>query len=439
MKHPDQLAHSLRTRHITMIALGGIVGAGFFIGAASAVLQTGPVVFISYMLVGLLVFLINLSIRDLALKGPGGGSFMMQIRHVLGPRYGFMVGWGYWLSGIIVLGAEVVAGANMLRPYIHLPDIVIEVFLLLCMTGVNLLSVRGYGEFEYWFSIIKIVAIVLFIAVAGWGLLRAFLGWAPPVPVWKNIDGHGGLFPKGWVAVFAIIPTIFFSMTGSEIATVAALESDDPDRNIVRVTRTLAIRIVGFFLVSIALLLCFMPWNSMVPNRSPFLTVMQQIGVPFADIFVWIVIFTAVLSSLNSFFYVSSRILYEMAENEDAPLLFLKVDEKRKLPQRAIWACFIGAVITVLPTVVANAWMFAILLSLTGTIMLFNNLLIILARMRVDPTRHWQPWLACLLLACTFGAMLFVPATRSQVVTGTVAIIIIALGALWRYRAAESR
>lgn len=435
MAHPDQLAHTLRTRHILMIALGGVVGAGFFVGCSSAILKAGPIVFISYMICGLLIYLINLSMRDLALKGPGRGSFMVQIRENLGARIGFVAGWAYWLTWVIVLAAEVIAGAAMLGPFMPgIPPLVIEIFLLLLMTGVNLLSVRGYGEFEYWFSVIKLVAIGLFVLITVWCLIKGGMGWGPAVPVHHNLFDFGGLVPKGWMAILAVIPTILFSMTGSEIVTVAALESDDPEGNIVRITRTIAWRILGFYLTSIALILCFVPWSGLVPTKSPFLVVLNRVGVPFAEAFVWVVIFSAVLSTLNSAVYVTSRILYELAENDDAPSFFLKVDEKKQLPTRAVMAGTIIAVCILLTDMVSRDQLFALLLSMTGTLMLFNNLLIVLARTQIDEGFHWGPKVACFLLACTFGAMLWVPETRSQALFGFVAIFVISGLSWWRYR-----
>lgn len=434
MASKERLADTLHSRHITMIALGGVVGAGFFIGSSSAILKAGPAVFLSYVLVGVLIYLINLSLRDLILKGPGRGSFMFQIRAVLGARLGFLAGWGYWLTWVTVLAAEVMAGAAMLHPYVPLPFTVLEILLLALMTGVNLLSVRGYGEAEFWLSLIKILAIVVFIAIGIWVLARGWLGWGPHVPVWHNLTGFGGLVPCGWMAVLAVVPTIVFSMTGSEIVTVAALESGDPDGNIQRIMRTLAIRLAVVYLASIAVILCLRPWSHMTPTESPFLLVLNQIGLPFAGAFVWVVIFSAVLSTLNSSMYVTSRILYELAEDGDAPEYFLKVDARRKMPSRAVMAGFAGALGVVLLSSAGAGKMFALLLSLTGTLMLFNNFLIILARMKIVPEGQAAPRLACFLLACTLGAMLWVPETRSQVGLGVLAILVISCAAWYRYR-----
>ncbi|MXV36612.1 MULTISPECIES: amino acid permease [unclassified Saccharibacter] len=440
MANQEKLASSLSARHILMISLGGMVGAGFFIGAAAAILKTGPAVFISYIISGLLVYLINLSIRDLALQGGReSGSFMTQIRTHLGERIGFLAGWAYWLTWVVVLGAEVLFGANMihdfLSPYgIAIPVVTLEIIVLAVMTAINLMSVKGYGEFEYWFSLIKLIAIGVFVAIALWVIIRGALGLGHAVPIHHNLFDFGGLVPKGWLAVLAVVPTIFFSMNGSEIVTVAALESDDPDGNIVRITRTIAVRIAGFFLVSIALVLVMRPWTTLNAGNSPFLDVLHQVGIPFAGEFVWIVILTAVLSSLNSALYVTSRILFEMSERGDGPKFFLKVDQKSQLPRRAVVACFIGGVLVVLASTLSHDEVYFVMLSLTGVLMLFNNFLIVAARIKSNPEGHFAPYLACVLFACIVVAMAWMPETRLEAGIGIVALSIIAVAALFHHR-----
>lgn len=440
MANQEKLASSLSARHILMISLGGMVGAGFFIGASSAILKAGPAVFISYIISGLLVYLINLSIRDLALQGGrDSGSFMTQIRTHLGERVGFLAGWAYWLTWVVVLGAEVLFGANMIHGLLQyygiaIPVVTLEILVLAVMTGINLMSVKGYGEFEYWFSLIKLVAIGIFIAIALWVIIRGALGAGHVVPIHHNIFDFGGLAPKGWLAILAVVPTIFFSMNGSEIVTVAALESDDPDGNIVRITRTIAVRIAGFFLVSIALVLAMRPWSTLNAANSPFLDILHQVGIPFAGDFVWVVILTAVLSSLNSSLYVTSRILYEMSERGDGPKFFLKVDKKSQLPRRAVVACFVGGVIVVLASTLSRDEVYFVMLSLTGTLMLFNNFLIVAARIKSNPQGHFPQYLACFLFACILAAMVWMPGTRLEAEIGGAAIILIAIASLFHHR-----
>ncbi|MBF0888710.1 MULTISPECIES: amino acid permease [Gluconobacter] len=419
MSQPDQLAHSLRTRHVVMIALGGVIGAGYFIGASAALSLGGPAVLLSYALAGTLVFLVNLMMRDLALKVPGRASFLGQIQYALGERAAFVAGWAYWLTWIIAIAVEVIAVATMLAPYIPLPYAVIEVLIMALMTGVNLMSVKGYGEFEYWFSAIKVLAIVCFIGIGVWALLSR------PIPVHENLFAHGGLLPHGWLALLAVIPTILFSMGGSEISTVAAVESDNTEQNIVRATRSIALRIGGFYIVSIALVLCLVPWSDVVSGYSPFLLVLHRLHVPFADVALALVVMTAALSSLNSGIYVTSRILYELAESGSAPKLFLTVDTSTKLPRRAILVSALASILVAAVAVLSPTLIFGLLVSLTGGFMVFNNTMIVAGRLKLVRESAWRAYAALALIACTLVAMLIQPETRSQIILGAGALLLI--------------
>ncbi|MBF0891951.1 amino acid permease [Gluconobacter sp. LMG 1744] len=419
MSQPDQLAHSLRTRHVVMIALGGVIGAGYFIGASAALSLGGPAVLLSYALAGTLVFLVNLMMRDLALKVPGRASFLGQIQYALGERAAFVAGWAYWLTWIIAIAVEVIAVATMLAPYIPLPYAVIEVLIMALMTGVNLMSVKGYGEFEYWFSAIKVLAIVCFIGIGVWALLSR------PIPVHENLFAHGGLLPHGWLALLAVIPTILFSMGGSEISTVAAVESDNTEQNIVRATRSIALRIGGFYIVSIALVLCLVPWSDVVSGYSPFLLVLHRLHVPFADVALALVVMTAALSSLNSGIYVTSRILYELAESGSAPKLFLTVDTSTKLPRRAILVSALASIFVAAVAVLSPTLIFGLLVSLTGGFMVFNNTMIVAGRLKLVRESAWRAYAALVLIACTLVAMLIQPETRSQIILGAGALLLI--------------
>ena len=419
MSQPDQLAHSLRTRHVVMIALGGVIGAGYFIGASAAISLGGPAVLLSYALAGTLVFLVNLMMRDLALKVPGRASFLGQIKYALGERAAFVAGWAYWLTWIIAIAVEVIAVATMLAPYIPLPYAVLEILIMVLMTGVNLMSVKGYGEFEYWFSAIKVLAIVCFIGIGVWALLSR------PIPVHENLFAHGGLLPHGWLALLAVIPTILFSMGGSEISTVAAVESDNTEQNIVRATRSIALRIGGFYIVSIALVLCLVPWSDVVSGYSPFLLVLHRLHVPFADVALAVVVMTAALSSLNSGIYVTSRILYELAESGSAPKLFLTVDTSTKLPRRAILVSALASILVAAVAVLSPTLIFGLLVSLTGGFMVFNNTMIVAGRLKLVRESAWRAYAALVLIVCTLVAMLIQPETRSQIILGAGALLLI--------------
>ncbi|GBR53500.1 amino acid ABC transporter [Neokomagataea thailandica NBRC 106555] len=422
MQQDGQLAQSLRTRHVIMIALGGVIGAGFFIGSSAALSLAGPMVLLSYVLCGLFVYVTNLMMRDLAFAVPGRHSFLGQIRQALGPRMAFVAGWTYLITWIIVLAVEAIAITNMLAPYVPVPYVVLELAIIGLMTGINLLSVKGYGEFEYWFSTVKIVALVSFIAIGAW-----LVGTHPANNIQHNLMDHGGLLPHGPLALLAVLPTILFSMGGSEIATIAAVETEDAQENIARAARTIPMRIGVFYLLTIGLILCLVPWSDVVPGQSPFLLVLNRFHVPFAFSALFVVILTAAVSTLNSGIYATSRILFEMAEGGSAPAIFLKIDEKTKLPRRALLTCVGVAVLIAVTAIISPDKIFALLVSLTGGFMLVYNAVIILARLKVVEQGRWVCYFGLAVIGCVLVAMALQMETRSQIGIGFGALLLILL------------
>lgn len=416
------LAKSLRPRHITMISLGGVIGAGLFIGSSGAILTAGPSVLISYVLSGLIVFLVNIMLRDIALHAPGHGSFVNQIHFALGPLSGFVAGWVYWIVWVTTLGVEVIASASLLAPYVPLPYALIEILILAVMTAINLLSVKNYGEFEYWFAMIKVAAICSFVVIG------CLLLGNRPVPVAQNVFGHGGLMPMGIFAFLAAIPTVLFSMTGSEIATIAALESDNPDRNIARITRTVALRLLAFYLTSIVLILCLIPWSDNIPGFSPFLMVLTRFHVPYASMIMTGVILSATLSTLNSGLYATSRVVYEMACRGDAPRVLQAMSPQAHLPRRAVLASSAVALLISATAIFSPGVMFAFLVATTGTFIMFYNVMIVCARLRLYRLSAWKGWLAITLLLGVLLSMLMTPETRHELAAGSIALILITVG-----------
>jgi len=414
------LARSLRLRHIAMISLGGVVGAGFFIGASTPIVTAGPGALVSYAAAGLMILLVNLCLRDMALRVPGHGSFVSQVRFALGVRAGFVAGWTYWLVWVTTLGIEVMASASLLAPVVGLPYWLVEVVVLAVMTAANLLAVRAYGEFEYWFAMIKIVAIAVFILIGLGHLLRG------TTPVVANVLGSGGFLPHGWVALLAAVPAIVFSMSGSEVATLAALESDAPDRNIATATRSVALRIVGFYLVSVALILCLVPWTSLTAGQSPFLYVLNRLGVPYAGVAMEVVIVTAMLSTLNSGLYATSRVLFELAERRDAPGFFLRLEPRSQSPRRAVLVSALGALLVAATAIVSPGAVFAFLLSATGSFIIFDDILIVWARMRLCGVSA-GPVVGLVLLLGTLGAMAMLPQSRHELAVSVGALVVIVL------------
>ncbi|WP_336946153.1 amino acid permease [Asaia sp. HN010] len=420
----NALARSLRPRHIAMISIGGVVGAGFFIGASTPISVAGPGALLSYALAGLMTFLVNLMLRDIALRAPGHGSFVNQIRHALGGHAGFMTGWTYWLVWVTTLAIEIMAAAALLAPLVHLPFGLVEVLILGTMTATNLLAVQAYGELEYWFAMLKIAAIAVFILI---GLGALFHGNGA---MHQDVLGSG-FVPHGWMALLAVIPAIVFSMSGSEVVTIAALESDAPDRNIAKATRAVALRVVGFYLCSVALILCLVPWSQVVPGQSPFLMVLNRLHVPFASGAMEIVIVSAMLSTLNSGLYATSRVLFELADVDDAPRHFMRLDPRTQAPRIAVLFSAAAALAISAVAIASPNAVFAFLLSATGALIIFHNALIVLTRIRLCGM-GFTPVLTLILLMGALVAMALVAHTRHELALSTVTMMLMGGVALLR-------
>ena len=427
------LAHSLRSRHVAMISIGGVIGAGLFVGSSAAIAGSGPGVLISYLVAGIVALLVMRMLGEMALAAPEAGSFIGHVRRGLGPRAAFVAGWIYWLFWAVVVAAEAIGGSAILSAWVPWPRPLMSVALVLGMAATNLVSVRSYGEFEFWFSSLKVLAIVLFCALCLLALSGLFgLHGARIDRLWTD-----GFLPHGIGAVLAIIPTVMFQFTGAEIATVAAAESDAPGRNVAYATNTVAARVLLFYLGSIGLILCVVPWRQLHPGHSPFVAAMQVLGIPGAALAMSVVVLTAVLSCLNSSLYVTSRVLFEMAAHRDAPSWLVRIG-RGGVPRRAIGAGTAVALAVTIASTISPDRVFAFLLNASGALILFVYLLIVLAQIRLRGAMHragttpsfamWLfpglSWATAAVIVAVLTAMAAVPATRPQILLGTLTVLV---------------
>src|SRR5688572_22270905 len=329
----DKLSKSLRARHLVMISIGGIIGAGVFVGSSAAIATIGPAVVLSYIAAGIVVYAVIRLLARMAMDQPGLGSFTEYVRAALGNSAGFVTGWLYWWFWVVVVAIEAIAGAVTIQAWLPMLEVwQIGLALMAVLTAVNLASARSYGEFEFWFASIKVAAIVVFIVVAASWLLGV---GNPASPGFTNLTTQGGFAPYGWSAIFAGITTVIFSMVGAEIVTVAAAESAESNRTMSRLAATVVLRILLFYVLSILLILCIVPWTQFKSGDSSFALALERIGIPSAATIMNVIVLTAVLSCLNSGVYVTARVLFAMADKGDAPRWLTAVNS-RQVPSRAI-------------------------------------------------------------------------------------------------------
>ncbi len=430
------LSHALRPRHVTMITIGGIIGAGLFVGSSAAIAAAGPVIVISYVLTGLLVLLIMRMLGEMAVGMPHIRSFTEFARAGLGNWAGFSVGWLYWYFWVIVVPVEAIAGATIIQGWLPgVPAWQIGTALMALMTLVNLMSVRAYGEFEFWFASIKVTAIIAFILVAA---AHAFGFRSPTGPTFANLVAHGGFAPHGALAALAAVTTVIFSMMGAEIVTIAAVESTEPARAVARMTSSVIGRILIFYVGSIFMILSVVPWNLVQPGQSPFTLALDTIHIPYAStIMAWIIL-TAVLSCLNSAFYVASRVLFVLAANGDAPHWLVKTN-RRRVPARSVLLASVAGFVGVIAAILSPSMVFAFLVNASGALIVFIYLAIAVSQVRVrrqgelagkppSALPMWLfPWLSYLAIAGMIAvliAMAFTPSHQTEFWTSVVSVLV---------------
>jgi L-asparagine transporter-like permease len=439
------LPRSLKTRHVEMIAVGGIIGAGLFVGSSAAIAAVGPAVILSYAGAGLIVLLVMRMLAEMASAVPGAQSFPEFTRIGIGDWAGFLSGWLYWYFWVVVVAIEAIAGATILCTWWPAFSVwQVAGVLTLFLTGVNLLSARSYGEFEFWLSGIKVAAILGFILIALAYVTGAIGSGSAGLSHWSD----RGFAPKGALAVFAGVTTVIFALVGAEIATVAAAESSAGPRVIGRLTVNVAVRILLFYVGSIALIVAVVPWNEIVPGQSPFATALNAIGFPRGATVMQAIVLVAVLSCLNSGIYVASRVLHGLARHGDAPRSLGAVNA-RGVPRRAILFGTIISLAALALSVTSPQQAFAFLVNASGAIMLIVYLLIAIAQLRLrnryersEPgrlaIRMWaHPWGTFLAIVCMVGvlaAMALSPDLRSQFEATTVAVVAAFVGFALRRR-----
>jgi len=435
----NTLSRSLRPRHVAMITIGGIIGAGLFVGSSVAISAAGPAIIISYALTGLLVLLIMRMLGEMAVDMPQVRSFTEFTRSALGNWAGFSVGWLYWYFWVVVIPLEAIAGAGIIHKWLPLlPPWQIGTVLMLLMTCVNLMSARAYGEFEFWFSSIKVAAILSFIIVIGAHALgyRSATG-----PTFATLVDHGGFAPRGPFAVLAAVTTVIWSMMGAEVVTIAAAESPEPARAVARMTSTIITRILLFYVGSIFVIVATVPWTQVVSGQSPVTLALDGIHVPYAGTLMDAVILTAVLSCLNSSFYVASRVLFVLASHGDAPRWLVKTNHSH-VPARAVLLASLVGFAGVVAAILSPSVVFAFLLNASGAIIAVIYLAIAVSQVRTRRAREragaapptlpmWLfPWLSYVAIAgmlTVLIAMALEPAHRAEFWTSAVSIAVVLL------------
>ncbi|AJH77895.1 amino acid permease [Heyndrickxia coagulans] len=363
------LKRRLKARHLTMISLGGSIGTGLFLGSGAAIYQAGPGgALLAYLVIGVMVYFIMTSLGELASFMPTSGAFSTYATRFIDPALGFALGWNYWYSWAICLAAELSASTLVMKFWFpHSPSWLWSGLFLLVIFLLNILSVRGYGEGEYWFSFVKVATIILFI-VTGLCMIFGILGGAPAG--FKNFTIGDAPFHGGALAVLGVFITAGFSFQGTEIVGVAAGESENPRKNVPKAIKSIFWRILLFYVLAILVIGLIIPYTTKSLQStdvmvSPFTLVFKKAGLAFAASLMNAVILTAVLSAGNSSLYASTRILYAMAHEGQAPKFFGKLN-KRGVPVAALVATTIVGALAFLASAFGDGAIYIWLLNAAG-------------------------------------------------------------------------
>ena len=428
-----------------MIALGGVIGAGLFVGSGVVVKSAGPAAVISFALTGTLVVLVMRMLGEMAAAYPSIGGFYEYNRMALGELAGFLTGWMYWYFWVIVVAQEAVAGARLINYWFpHVPPWTLTLGLVLAFTIVNLLSVRSWGEAEYWFASIKVAAIVVFLCVG----TACIVGlWPGPAAGFANLTQHGGFMPNGIIPVLtgAVAATGFYF--GAEIVTVAAAESAAPEETIAQATQSVISRVLVFYIGSIFVVVTLLPWNS--PDvAQPYVSALKQLHIPGGDQIMNAVILTAVLSALNSGLFASSRMLMALSRRGDAPRMMAQLNS-RGVPVAAILTGTLFGYVSVVMSYVSPDTVFPFIINSYGTVAIFVYVLISFAELRLRArlereaperlrVRMWgYPYLTVLAIVgmlSIVAAMGFIPDQRTPLLFGVISTLVMLAGYVARRR-----
>lgn len=356
-------------RHLVMIAMGGVIGSGLFLSSGYTISQAGPLgAVLAYLVGAFMVYLVMSCLGELAIAYPVSGAFHIYAARSIGPATGFTTAWLYWLCWAVAIGSEFTASGLLMQRWFPQVDVWIWCVLFAAILfSLNAISSRVFGESEFWFSIIKVGAIVVLIVLGGAALLgfHPLAGGGEHPMLFENFATTSGLFPNGFTGVLVTALAVFYAFSGSELIGVAAGETANPETSIPKAMRTTVIRLLIFFVGAIAVIAATIPYEQVGLDESPFVTVFSSIGIPFAADIMNFVIITALLSAGNSGLFSCARMLFSLSEEGHAPKAFRRLT-KRGIPLLALSVSMVGGLASLICSVVSPELVYLALVSVAG-------------------------------------------------------------------------
>ncbi len=343
---PDHLQRKLSNRHLQLIAIGGAIGTGLFMGSGKTISLAGPSILVIYMLIGGMFFFLMRALGELLLANLHYKSFVDMAYDLIGPWAGYYIGWTYWLGWVLVGIADLSAVINYLSFWLPegasfspMQQAMISAGCVLFVLSLNLLTVKLFGEVEFWFALIKILAIIGLIGVGGYMILTHFQAPHGDVVSISNVWSHGGIFPKGVSGFLAGFQIAVFAFIGVELIGTTAAETKDPEKNLPKAINALPVRIILFYVLALFVVMSVTPWDHIRADKSPFVELFLNAGIPISAIIMNLVVLSSVMSSMNSGVFSTSRMLFGLSKDGQAPGILGRLS-KRAVPSNGlIFSC----------------------------------------------------------------------------------------------------
>lgn len=433
----ENLNRGLKQRHITLMSLGSAIGVGLFLGSASAIKLAGPSILFGYIIAGLAIFFIMRALGEMAIEQPVAGSFSKYAHDYLGPLAGFITGWNYWFLWVVTCMAEITAaGIYMEYWFPGTPRWVWALIALVLMSALNFLSVKVYGELEFWFALIKIVTIICMIVI-GTGIILFGFGNGGVATGISNLWSHGGWFPNGFSGLLLSLQMVLFAYLGVELIGVTAGEAENPKKTLSKAIDNVFWRILIFYVGALFVMMAIYPWNEIGDKGSPFVLTFEQIGIAKAAGIINFVVLTAALSSCNGGLFSTGRMLFTLAQQKQAPEKFGQLN-KNGIPSKGILATAFVLLIGVVLNYVVPAKVFTWLTSIStfGAIWTWGVIVVAQLRFRKGLSQEAQnkltykmplyplsSYLTLAFLVLVLGIMAYSTDTRIALIVGPIWLI----------------
>jgi AAT family amino acid transporter len=435
----QELKRGLKERHIRLMALGSTIGVGLFLGSANAIKLAGPAILVSYLLGGLAIFFIMRALGEMAVHHPVAGSFSRYAQDYLGPLPGYLTGWNYWFMWLVTCVAEITAvGVYMGVWFPDVPQWIWALAALAAMGAVNLAAVKAYGEFEFWFAMIKVVTIVLMIVGGGAMIVFGFGNQGVATGI-SNLWAHGGFMPNGAQGMLMALQMVMFAYLGVEMIGLTAGEADNPDKSIPDAINSVFWRIVIFYIGALFVILSIYPWNELGTHGSPFVTTFERLGIRSAAGIINFVVLTAALSSCNGGIYSTGRMLYNLAQQGQAPRAFA-MTSREGIPHRAVQVSIAALLLGVLLNYLVPAKVFVWVTSIATFSAIWTWVVVLVTHMKFRrglsaaerdrlvfrmPFYPYASWFALAFLVLVTGLMAYFPDTRVALIVGPLWLVVL--------------